>query len=237
MTGATEPLNPADWPLERRIAVVVDTPGWFDPFSEALVDRLEKHGLTARLVRDYIDVPVGDIAFYLSCMKVTPPAILQRNTWNFVVHASDLPKGRGFSPIVWQILEGISQIPVTLIVMTEAVDAGDIVLRHTLNLEGNELNSAIRDALGRKVVEMCFEVAVEEHPPRLTPQTGDATWYKRRTSLDSRLDPDLSLSAQFNLLRTVDNERYPAFFELHGRRFTLLINDVGPALNKERDGK
>lgn len=235
MTAATDSLISTQWPLKRRITVVVDTPGWFDPFAEALVDRLEKHGLTARLVRDYVDVPAGDVAFYLSCMKITPPDILQRNTWNFVVHASDLPKGRGFSPIVWQVLEGASEIPVTMIVMTEAADAGDIVLRRKLSLEGNELNPAIREALGLKVVEMCFEVAVQDQPPQLTPQSGNSTWYRRRTPLDSRLDPDLSLSAQFNLLRTVDNERYPAFFELHGRRFNLSIEDVGPALNKERD--
>ena len=29
---------------------------------------------------------------------------------------------------------------------------------------------------------------------------------------------------QFNLLRVVDNERYPAFFELDGRRYTIQIS-------------
>ena len=40
---------------------------------------------------------------------------------------------------------------------------------------------------------------------------------------DSRLDPDDTIAQQFNLLRVVDNERYPAFFELLGRRYILKI--------------
>ena len=32
------------------------------------------------------------------------------NKNNIVVHASDLPKGRGFSPMSWQILEGKNKI-------------------------------------------------------------------------------------------------------------------------------
>ena len=41
--------------------------------------------------------------------------------------------------------------------------------------------------------------------------------------LTLRVDPELSLAEQFNLLRVVDNQRYPAFFHWRGQRFTLNV--------------
>ena len=53
------------------------------------------------------------------------------------------------------------------------------------------------------------------------PQCGEASFYQRRRPADSELDPNRSLVAQFNMLRVVDNQRYPAFFYAHGRRYIL----------------
>ncbi len=55
------------------------------------------------------------------------------------------------------------------------------------------------------------------------PQQGQASHYRRRPPADSQLDPQRSLAEQFNLLRVVDNQRYPAFVELRGRRYELQI--------------
>lgn len=217
------------WPETRRVSVVTDTPGWFDPFAEDLVAQLVAKGHGARFVRDYADVPQGDIAFYLSCLRLTPHEVLTRHPWNFVVHASDLPKGRGFSPIVWQVLEGASEIPVTMITMAAEADAGDIVAQRRFALKGHELNTELRDTMGRCIVDMCVETVCASAPPAPRPQEGTPTWYGRRRPDDSRLDPDQSLAAQFELLRVVDNDRYPAFFDLRGRRFVLKIEDAGPA--------
>jgi hypothetical protein len=40
------------------------------------------------------------------------------------------------------------------------------------------------------------------------------------------LNLDLTLREQFNLLRVVDNERYPAYFELNGIKYVIKINKV-----------
>ena len=55
------------------------------------------------------------------------------------------------------------------------------------------------------------------------PQFGEASHYPRRRAVDSRLDPELSLAEQFNLLRVVDNQRYPASFQWRGRRYILNL--------------
>ena len=61
---------------------------------------------------------------------------------------------------------------------------------------------------------------------QVCPQTGDESFYPRRKPDDSRLDPSRTLADQFHLLRVVDNERYPAFFESCGSLYTLRIRKV-----------
>ena len=55
------------------------------------------------------------------------------------------------------------------------------------------------------------------------PQHGEASHYRRRRPADSQLDAELSLAEQFNLLRVVDNQSYPAFFQWRGRRYILNL--------------
>lgn len=54
-------------------------------------------------------------------------------------------------------------------------------------------------------------------------QEGEESFYPRRRPEDSRIDIGKSIKDQFDLLRVVDNERYPAFFEYNGCRYVLKI--------------
>ncbi len=56
------------------------------------------------------------------------------------------------------------------------------------------------------------------------PQQGEASHDRRRRPSDSQLDSNQTLAEQFNLLRVVDNQRYPAFFQWCGRRYELLVS-------------
>jgi methionyl-tRNA formyltransferase len=217
-------MTAAYWPDRRRVSVVSDpSGGWFDVHAAELTARLNAAGHDALAVGKQSDVREGDIAFYLSCTDLTPPALLARNAWNIVVHASDLPQGRGFSPLVWQVLEGKNDIPLTMITMDEAADAGDIVMHRTLSFQGHELNDEMRTRMGIAIVEMCVNLVVASAPPEPRAQTGEPSWYNRRRADDSRLDVDRTIAEQFDLLRVVDNDRYPAFFEHRGHRYTLTI--------------
>lgn len=211
------------WPRKKCVSVVADPPGWFTPYAQDLASRLSAAGMTSHAFGRQEDVAIGTIAFYLSCTGITKPEQLARNAWNIVVHASDLPKGRGFSPLVWQILDEKNFIPVTMIAMTDTVDAGDILMQRHLAFHGYELNDEMRDKMGEMIVDMCFDMATSADPPIPRPQHGEPSWYKRRRANDSELDPQKTIEEQFNLLRVVDNEAYPAFFTHQGHRYTLTI--------------
>lgn len=207
--------------------VVVDNPrSWFVPFAQHLVEQLGVFG-NANLLRASAEIPAGnEVAFVLSCDKKVPSAILSRSRHNIVVHASDLPHGKGMSPLTWQILEGKDAIPISLFEAVEAFDAGTIYIKDYVRFQGNELLDEMQALLGTKIVEMCDRF-MREYPDiveRGRTQSGPESFYRRRTPEDSRLDPNKTIAEQFNLLRVVDNERYPAFFEWKGRKFMLKIS-------------
>lgn len=67
-----------------------------------------------RWAHDAKDIPIGDMCFYLYYGKIVDKNRLVQYWNNLFVHASDLPNGRGWSSLTWQILEGKEKIPVTI---------------------------------------------------------------------------------------------------------------------------
>jgi len=167
----------------------------------------------------------------LSCGRLLSTEELARHRHNLVVHESDLPLGQGWSPMTWQILEGASSIPITLFEAVADLDAGPIHLQTLIHLNGTELVNEWRQLQAEATINLCLQW-LDNYQDLINsayPQTGEATYYRRRRPADSQLDPERSLAEQFDLLRVVDNDRYPAFFEWRGRRYGLLIQPVATA--------
>ncbi len=208
---------------KKNITVLIDSDSWILPYGEIFVEQLSDRGYCASLVRRAEDVKIGWINFMLGCTRIVGGHILQRNSHNLVVHESDLPSGRGFAPMAWQILEGKRSIPVCLIEAESEVDSGDIYLKDHINLVGDELCDDWRKLQGEKTIEMCSKFI--ENYKKLVPvkQQGVPNYYPRRKPEHSRLDPNKSLAEQMDLLRIVDNERYPAYFEKDGVKYFISI--------------
>ena len=170
------------------------------------------------------DLSGGDILFLISCHELISPQVRKRYAAALVIHASDVPKGRGWSPLVWQILEGQNNITVTMMEAADMVDSGDIWGQTQISLSGSELLDEINELLFAAELKLMDEAiqGFERIVPR--PQNREvATFYRRRTIEDSRLDVHKTLAEQFDLLRICDPERYPCYFDYRGRRYKLKI--------------
>lgn len=172
---------------------------------------------------DVIDVTGVDILFILGYTKILPEKFLASNGLNLVIHESALPLGKGFSPVQWQILEGSNEIPVCMIEAVNPVDSGEIYETTTIKLMGHELMPEIRSAQANATKELIISFLSKFPNCPKTSQTGNATYYRRRSREDDRLDPDKTIRAQFNQLRIADNNLYPAYFEIDGVRYLLRI--------------
>lgn len=209
---------------KMKITLLLDNPNtWMFPYALSLLAFIKERGHEAVLVRKPEEIEKGDIAFFLSCEKIIPKSIRDKNIHNLVVHESALPKGKGWSPLTWQILEGKNEIPITLFEAEDAVDSGVIYLQDMMIFRGDELVNELRDVQGKKTIELVLRF-IDGYPLKGKKQKGDATFYSRRRPTDSALNPKLPLSDLFDQLRVADNDRYPAFFEYRGKKYFLRIS-------------
>lgn len=208
-----------------NISLLMDNPlSWFVPYAEQLETELLERGHSVVRINQAEDLGEGDCAFFLSCEQIIPQRLLNRHSHNIVIHASDLPKGKGWSPLTWQIVEGMNEIPLTLFEAAESVDSGQIYVQSMIHLEGHELIDEIREISGQAIVDLALKF-IDSYPNIIgKPQQGEETFYKRRSLKDSELDPSCSLTELFNQLRVADNERYPAFFRHLGHTYVLRID-------------
>lgn len=207
--------------MPLKVAILTSPRQWFESHARSLSDRLGD----VPVFTDHLDMNESyDLLFILSYHKIIGSEFLEKNSNNIVVHASNLPEGKGWAPMFWQVLEGREEITFSMIEAVADVDAGDIYLQRSLSLTGYELNAELRLMQAEVIKAMCVElldnIHLLENPQK---QLGAETFYPRRTSEDSRLDVNRSIGEQFNLLRICDNEEYPAFFELGGIRYLLKI--------------
>lgn len=211
-----------------RLQILSDAGSWMADYVDQLVETWERAGHTVHVAHQVQSAMPADFCFCLSFSKLVPAEVRSLYKHTLVVHESDLPEGRGWAPMTWQILAGASQVPVTLLEAVDAVDAGPIYLQETIALTGTELNPEWRDLQGEATLRLC-EQWVAAYPGVLSgarAQIGAGSVYPRRRPEDSRLEPTATLAEQFNLLRVADNERYPAFFEWRGRSYMLRIDPL-----------
>ena len=177
----------------------------------------------AEYVFNKSEIKEGDVCFLLSCSRIIQEEYLQKNIYNIVVHASDLPQGKGFSPLQWQILEGKDEIVLTLFEVVKEVDAGPYYFKDKITFTGTELYEELRLILAEKIIEMCLYFIENKDTLKPTVQKGEESFYKRRTEKDDEIDPNITINEQFNHFRIADNENYPLFFWSRGEKYFIKI--------------
>lgn len=208
-----------------RIQLLTDNPNsWIIPYVKELQGELELLFPEYEILRctDHEEVQKGDVLCLLACERIFKN--LELNSHNLVVHESDLPKGKGWSPVTWQVLEGKSKIPVTLFEATKDVDAGPIYAQDYIHLEGHELLPEIKHQQGLITNKLIVDFIKKFPQNEGKEQIGDESFYPRRTPKDGELDIDKSINDNFDLLRVSDNERYPAFFYKNGIKYIVKIS-------------
>jgi len=207
-----------------KILILTSPDQWFIPYAQQLQEKLT----SCDLLYDHDKITeVYNIVFILSYHKIIPMEQLESNRHNIVIHASALPQGKGWAPMFWQVLEGENEIPFTMFEASSGVDDGDIYMQKTLHLTGYELNDILRKKQANFIIDMCIEF-INNYENYKSPQeqSGEESFYSKRSAKDSKLDINKTIKEQFNLLRIADNDAYPVFFEIDGHKYILKIEEA-----------
>lgn len=167
----------------------------------------------------------GEILFLISCSEIIYADDRAKYEKCLVLHASDLPRGRGWSPHIWALVQGAEVITLSMLEAEDKVDTGRIWHKAQINVPKHALWDEINHMLFVAEVDM-IDYAVQNYPlvrPQVQTAIDQATYYPKRTPQDSKIDPHKSIAEQFDLIRVCDPNRFPAYFEYLGQHYILKL--------------
>ena len=131
-----------------------------------------------------------------------------------VFHMTDLPFGRGGSPLQNLIENQIENTKISAIKVNSGLDTGDIYIKERLNLNGSAAEILMRASsiIFNKMIPYIINNNII--PKR---QTGNIVEFKRRKPEQSELKQDFSLNKIYDYIRMLDGEGYPKAFLKFGK--------------------
>lgn len=170
-----------------------------------------------------------EIIFIPHWSYIIPESIWKKFTC-IVFHMTDLPYGRGGSPLQNLIVRGHSETMISAIKVDRGIDKGDVYCKSPLSLEGPAYEIFERSA---PIIANMIKRIIEE---RLSPypQRGIPVHFKRRKEDDGRLNRLSNLNQVYDYIRMLDAEGYPnAFVETEHLIIKFKEAKSGPSGNSE----
>lgn len=144
------------------------------------------------------------------------PSEVFENFQCVIFHMTDLPFGRGGSPLQNLIERGIYETKLSAIRCVKELDAGEVYMKVPLSLWGSAEEIYLRAAELTK--ELMVQILKENIVP--VPQSGETVIFKRRKPEQSNIANFTSLEKVFDYIRMLDADGYPhAFAETKKLRF------------------
>jgi methionyl-tRNA formyltransferase len=133
-------------------------------------------------------------------------------------HMTDVPYGRGGSPLQNLIVRGHRHSKLTALRMVEDFDAGPVYFKEELCLEGSAEEIYIRATyLSAKMIGFIID-----NEPKPQPQVGEAVIFSRRKPHESQIPELPNIRALHDFIRMLDAEGYPkAYIDYEGFRYEL----------------
>lgn len=133
-----------------------------------------------------------------------------------IFHMTDVPFGRGGSPLQNLIARGIYETKISALRCVKELDAGPVYMKKPLSLYGTAEEIFVRAA--RQIELMIADMVL--HPCTPEEQTGEVVSFARRKPEESNVAHLETLETIFDYIRMLDAEGYPkAFLETQHLRF------------------
>lgn len=131
-----------------------------------------------------------------------------------VFHMTNLPFGRGGSPLQNLIDYGLKYTKISAIKVNEGIDEGDIYTKSELSLYGtaDEIFMRASDIIFKEMIPKIIENNIIPYK-----QVGEVVEFKRRRPEQSELKAEFELNKIYDYIRMLDGEDYPKAFIRFGK--------------------
>ena len=200
------------WNIEQYQRLIKKVPGnWY------LIDSPEQ------LTIDQINEINPEIIFFPHWSTKIPREIFSAYEC-IIFHMTDVPFGRGGSPLQNLISRGIYQTKIVALQCEEELDAGPVYLRRDFYIEYGSAGELYQKA-SQYVFAMIEDIV--KYRPLPEEQTGELVYFPRRTADMSELKEDYTLKQLYDQIRMLDAEGYPnAFIRFGNYRISMTDADL-----------
>lgn len=142
-----------------------------------------------------------------------------------VFHMTDLPYGRGGSPLQNLISRGIQSTVISAIRVNEGIDCGNVYLKEKIDISTGSAEEIFMRMSKLIFTKMIPEILTSDLKPR--PQDGESVYFDRRLPEQSdllKLSPK-SIDELYDFIRMLDGEGYPKAF-LKSGDFMIELSEV-----------
>lgn len=148
--------------------------------------------------------------FFLHWSHIVPQELLEEFE-SVCFHMTDVPFGRGGSPLQNLIVRGHQSTRITALRMTSELDAGPVYFKEDLCLAGSAEEIYMR---ATQVSAGMIHRIIRDNPQPAS-QVGEAVIFKRRKPGDSEIPEITSLQGLHDFIRMLDADGYPRAFLSH----------------------
>lgn len=142
-----------------------------------------------------------------------------------IFHMTDLPYGRGGSPLQNLIVRGHKETKLSALKCSEGLDTGPVYMKCSLSLEGTaeDILKRASDLMEKMIIN------IVKNNPVAVPQSGVPVVFKRRNKEDGNLINLSELDIIYDHIRMLDADGYPkAFLETEN----IIFEFCNAELNK-----
>ncbi|QOD62082.1 methionyl-tRNA formyltransferase [Polaribacter haliotis] len=144
------------------------------------------------------------------------PSTIYNNFECVVFHMTDLPYGRGGSPLQNLILRGVKKTKISALRVNKGMDTGNIYLKENLLLFGTAQEIFLRAT--DVILNMIEKIIKNNLRPK--PQKGDVVEFKRRKPEDGNIENLTNIEKVYDYIRMLDADGYPnAFLKVGNLKF------------------
>lgn len=139
------------------------------------------------------------------------------------VHGSLLPKYRGGAPIQYAVLNGDSEIGITIMHMAKKMDAGDMIEQASIPIEASDDTGTLFDKLsyvGRDLLLKTLPSIIDQTAPRTPQDEAQVTFAYNITKEQEQLDIEQPATQLVNQIRAL-RPQPGAWLPINGQRTKL----------------
>ena len=208
-----------------KIQILTSKNSWLNLNKKILIKK-KRIWKNIKILNDHKKIKKNyDVTAILSYYKIIPEKFLKHSKYNLVVHESNLPKGRGFSPLYWQIINGINKITFSLFECSKRMDTGKIYIKRKFIFPSSLTYSEIKKKQLSSALSLLeiFIKNFKKNKIKSFSQKGKATYYKKIPKNFSKINIKKSIISQINIIRTRDNQKFPSYFFYKKRKYFLKL--------------